>query len=131
MPESARCTSRISPGVVADDGADRDLRRDVAGHALADARQPLLHEVVGLALDRRLRLLDVVERDRRGLDVGGDVQHLLEALALVQVLREPQPGAGDAGQRRAPPRKIARVRNAGRALSVTRSRPYVAAGAAS
>jgi hypothetical protein len=35
--------------VVADDGADRHLRGDVAGHAFADVLQPLLHEVVGLA----------------------------------------------------------------------------------
>ena len=37
--------------VVADDRADGDLRRDVAGHADADRLQPLLHEVVLLALD--------------------------------------------------------------------------------
>ena len=46
------------PVVVADDGADRDLRRDVAGHAVADRLQPLLHEVVLLALDLAGLLVD-------------------------------------------------------------------------
>ena len=77
--------------VVADHRADRHLRRDVAGHALADRLHPLLDEVVGLAA----HLEGLVGRR---LDVGGDLQHLLVALPLVEALGEAQPGAGDAGR---------------------------------
>jgi len=42
-----------------------------------------------------------------GLDVGGDVEHLGEALALVQVLAEPEAGTGDRGERLAPPKEVA------------------------
>ena len=103
--------------VVADDGADRDLRRHVAGHPLADALEPLLHEVIGLALERGV----VLELDRGRLDVGGDVEHLLEALLLVEVLREAEAGAGDGGQRLAPSRQITRV--AGRRRLATLGQP--------
>ena len=99
MPLSGRFTSSISPCVVADDGADRHLRRDVAGHALAHRLQPLLHEVVLLAAHLE-RLVG------GGLDVGGDVQHLLESLALVQALGEAQPGAGDRRERLAPAHQV-------------------------
>ena len=88
------------PAVVADDRADGHLRRDVAGHALADRLQPLLHEVVLLAPD----LEGVVGR---GLDVGRHLQHLLVALLLVEALGEAQTGAGDAGQRLAPAEEVA------------------------
>ena len=52
-------------GVVADHGADRDLGRHVPGHALAGVGQPLLHEVVGLALDLDQLVGQLVERRRR------------------------------------------------------------------
>ena len=89
--------------VVADDGADRHLRRDVAGHADADRLHPLLDEVGVLAtfLGRQQHLVG------GHLDVGGDPQHLLEALPLVQVLGEPEPGAGDRRQRLAPAHEVA------------------------
>ena len=44
----------------------------------------------------------------RHLDVGGDAQHLLEALALVEVLGEAEAGAGDRRQRLAPAHQITR-----------------------
>ncbi len=94
---------------VADDGADRDLGRHVAGHAFADALEPFLHEMIGLALERGV----VLELDRGRLDVGRDVEHLLEALLLVEVLREPETGSCDRGQRLAPSSKIAGVHVAG------------------
>ena len=72
-------------GLVAHDRADRDLRRHVAGHTLADRLHPLLHEVVLFAA----HLQRVVGR---GLDVGGDVQHLFEALPFVQALGEAEAG---------------------------------------
>ena len=86
--------------VVADDRADGHLRGHVTRHALADRVQPLLHEVVLLAA----HLQRVVGR---GLDVGGDVEHLLEPLPLVQALGEPEAGAGDRGERLAPADEIA------------------------
>ena len=86
-----------------------DLRRHVPGHPFADALEPLLHEVIGLALERGV----VLELGRGRLDVGRDVEHLLEALLLVQVLREPEAGSGDRGQRLAPSSQIAGVEVAG------------------
>ncbi len=81
--------------VVADDGGDGDLRRDVAGDALADLAQPLVDDVAG------------VEVEPGGhADVGGDREHLLEALLLVEALGEAEPGAGDAGQRLAPAQQV-------------------------
>ncbi len=67
--------------VVADDHPHRDLRGDVAGHPLADRIQPLLDEVVLLPPH-----LERVVGGR--LDVGGDLQHLLVALPLVEALGE-------------------------------------------
>jgi hypothetical protein len=51
-------------GLVADDRPDGDLRGDVAGHALADRLHPLLHEVIGLALDGDRLVLAFALRDR-------------------------------------------------------------------
>ena len=93
-------------GVVAHDRSDRHLRRDVAGHAFADRLHPLLHEVVGLPCD----LVLLVEFAGRGLDVAGDVEHLFEALTLVQALREAEPRASDRGERLAPSGKVAGAR---------------------
>ena len=90
--------------VVADDGADRHLRRDVAGHADADRLHPLLDE---WSCSRRSSAASE-HLVGRHLDVGGDVQHLLEALALVEVLGEPEAGAGDRRQRLAPAHEVAR-----------------------
>ena len=86
--------------VVADDGADRDLRGDVAGHADADR----LASTPGRsgpapAGSRALRAPRWYVAERLvggGLDVGGDVEDLLEALAFVEALGEAEPGAGDA-----------------------------------
>jgi hypothetical protein len=41
-------------------------------------------------------------------DVGGDLQDLLEALLLVEVLGEAEAGPGDAGERLGPAQQIAR-----------------------
>src|SRR5581483_2053510 len=83
-------------GLVADHRPDGRLRRDVAGHALPHARQPLLD------LDAGLDLLQGVVAD-----VGGDPEDLLEALALVEVLREPEAGAGAPGQGLRPAQQVA------------------------
>ena len=40
------------------------------------------------------------------LDVGGHPQHLLEALPLVEILGEAEPGAGDRCQRLAPSHQV-------------------------
>ena len=90
--------------VVADDGADGDLRCDVAGHALAYRLQPLLDEDLGLQLVAG-----------RHPDVGGHLQHLLEPLTLVEALGEPEPGPGDGRQRLAPAQQVLR-RGDGRLL---------------
>ena len=87
--------------VVADDGADGDLGRDVAGHALADSVEPLLEEVARLAPDLEVFL-------GRGTDVGRDLQHLLEPLPLVQALREAEAGARDARERFTPTQQLER-----------------------
>ena len=79
--------------VVVDDGADGRLRGDVAGHPLADAAHPLVDVVLDVELG--------VGGDRRA-DVAGHVEHLLEALALVEALGEAEPGAGDGSQRLRP-----------------------------
>ena len=72
----------------------------VLGHTLADRIEPLLHEVVLLAAH--------LERIVGGsLDIGRNVQHFLEPLALVQALGEPETGAGDGGERLAPAHQIA------------------------
>ena len=92
--------SRISLALVADDGRDRDLRRDVAGDAFADGAQPLVEQHVGLGLF-----------DRGGADVGGDLQHLVEALPLVEALREAETGARDARQRLGPAEQLRRGRD--------------------
>ena len=63
--------------LVPDDGGDRHLRRDVAGDALADRREPFVVTALGLGLF-----------DRRGANVGRDLEHLVEALLLVEALRE-------------------------------------------
>ena len=90
--------SRISPAVVADDRGDRDLGRHVARHALADGAQPLLEAAdVGFGFV-----------DRGGPDVGRDLQHLLEALPLVEALREAEAGARDARQRLGPAQQLER-----------------------
>ena len=83
--------------VVADDRRDRDLRRDVAGDTFADGAQPLVEEHVGFGFV-----------DRGGADVGRDLQHLFEAFAFVEALREPEPGARDARQRLGPPQQVGR-----------------------
>jgi hypothetical protein len=70
-----------------DDRPDRHLGRDVASDTLPDALHPLLDDVLGVELLLRLR---------RGADVAGDGEHLLEPLAFVQALGEPQPSASDA-----------------------------------
>ena len=80
---------------VGDDRRDRDLRGDVPGDALADRRQPLVEQRVGLGL-----------LDRRGPDVGRDLEHLLEALLLVEALGEAEPGAGDGRQRLGPTQEV-------------------------
>ncbi len=82
-------------GVVADHRAHRHLRRLVAGHAVADRVHPLVHQLV----DREVAA-------GRHPHVGRDGQHLLEPLPLVEVLGEAEPGAGDAGQRLAPPDEV-------------------------
>ena len=64
------------------------------------------------------------------LDVGGDPQHLLEALPLVEVLREPETGAGDRRQRLAPPHQVAR-RQLLPTLDVVRHAAHATAGACS
>ena len=102
--------------IVADDRSDGDFRRHVPGHPLADRLQPLLHEVIGLALHGDRLAFDFTRQigfDRRRFDVGGDVEHLFVALALVQVLGEPHTGAGDRSQRLAPSRQFARARRHG------------------
>ena len=111
-PESARWMSRISSSVVADDGRDRDFRRDVARHALADHAEPLLDlpVVIELAPTGRVR------------DVGRDREHLFEALLLVQALRESEAGARDARQRFGPSMQIERGGAAGLVL-VAQDRP--------
>ena len=81
--------------VVADDRRHRDLRGDVALHALADAAQPLVEQRVGLGF-----------LDRDGADVGRDLQHLLEPLLLVEALGEPEAGAGDGGQGLRPAQQV-------------------------
>jgi hypothetical protein len=106
MPESARCTSNSSPVVVAHDGTDRDLGGDVSGHTLADALEPLLHEVVGLATDLGVFGGLGLGLGGRGLDVGGDVEHLLEALPLVQALGEAETRTRDGRQRLAPASQV-------------------------
>ncbi len=94
--------------VVAHHGRDRDLRGDVARDALADRGEPLLEERVGFGLF-----------ERAGADVGRDLENLLEALALVQALREAEAGACDARERLGPPQQIRQRRRRGSA----RSRP--------
>ena len=102
--------------------ADGDLRRHVAGHALAHRVEPLLHEVVLLAphLERLVG---------RGLDVAGHVQDLFEALALVQALGEAETGAGDGGERLGPPHEVAgEVGRGRRGRSHRRGYPRPSAG---
>jgi hypothetical protein len=64
QPQSAALHEQDLTRRVADDGADRDLRRDVAGTP-SPTLPPLLHEMVGLAFDGRRRLVDLVECARR------------------------------------------------------------------
>ena len=66
-----------------------------SARALADLLHPLEDGRVG------------VEGVARGdADVGGDGQHLLEALPLVEVVAEAEPGLGDGRQRLAPPEQV-------------------------
>ena len=81
--------------VVGDDGRDRHLRRDVALHAPPDAEHPFLEQRVGLGL-----------LDRHGPDVGRDLEHLLEALLLVEALGEAHARAGDGGEGLGPPEQV-------------------------
>ena len=69
--------------VVAHHRAHRDLRRLVAGHAVADRAHPLVHQGVGL---------EVAAGGHP--HVGGHRQHLLEPLALVQALGEARARCG-------------------------------------
>ena len=57
--------------------------------------------MLALFLDRQQHLVG------GHLDVGGNPQHFLEPLALVEVLGEPETGAGDRRQRLAPPHEVA------------------------
>ena len=84
--------------VVPDDRPDRHLGRGVAGDTDSHLGQPLLDEDGG-----RLGV-----GTRRHPDVGGHPEDLLEPLTLVEVVAEAEPGAGDAGQRFAPPQQIVR-----------------------
>ncbi len=95
MPESARWIEQQLPLVVADGRAHRHLGRDVAGDALADGVHPLLDQAAGV--------VGIVAR-AVGLDpdVGRHLEDLLEALALVEALGEPQTRAGDAREGLAP-----------------------------
>ncbi len=81
--------------LVPDDRRHRHLGGHVALHALTHGGQPLVEERVGL------RLLD-----GGGTDVGRDLEHLLEALLLVEALGEPETGAGDGGERLRPAEEI-------------------------
>ena len=78
------------------DRADRRLRGDVAGDALADAA---IHSSTS-ARSRARR------RPRSGRMSAATCEHLLEALPLVQALGEAEPGPGDAGERLAPPHQV-------------------------
>ena len=49
---------------------------------------------------------DLQRVERGSLDVAGDVQHLLEALPLVQALGEPETRPGDGRERLAPAHQI-------------------------
>ncbi len=83
--------------VVANDRSDGHLGRDVSRHTFTDRLQPLLHEMVGLALHGDGLVFEFAgscDLVRSGLDVGRDVQDLLVALTLVQVLGETHPGTG-------------------------------------
>ncbi len=79
--------------VVVDHRAHGHLGRDVAGDAVAHALHPLLDEVLGV---------EALVGLRRGPDVAGHRQDLVEPLPLVEALGEAEPGAGDAGQRLGP-----------------------------
>jgi hypothetical protein len=100
--------------VVADDRTDGHLRGLVAGHPVPDRRHPLVHQGVGL---------EVAARGHP--DVGGHLEDLLVALALVEVVGEAEPGAGDAGERLAPADEVLGVR--ARARSVDARRPWTEA----
>lgn len=82
--------------VVADHGADRDFRRDVTGHPKAHALHPFRPEFIEGAVPGN------IAGAGRKAHVGGDVQDLLVPLPLVLALREPETGAGDAGEAFAP-----------------------------
>ena len=85
--------------VVADDGADGDLRRDVAGDPAPDRLHPFGHDLLVLGLF-----------DRSHADVGRDGQHLFEPLLLVPVVGEGQTGPADAGEGLAPSEQLTRGR---------------------
>jgi hypothetical protein len=85
--------------VIANDRSDRHLGRHIPRHTFTDRLNPFADELVTTLLGRTIT-------SSRSLDVAGDVQHLFEAFALVEVLGEPHPGAGNARQRLAPSCKI-------------------------
>ncbi len=112
--------------IVADDRTDRHLRRHVARHVDPDRLHPLLDEVSVLTP----LLAGEQHVVRRHLDVGGHPQHLLEALALVEVLGEAETGAGDRRQRLAPPHQVSR-RQLLPTLDIVRHADHASGGACS
>ena len=81
--------------LVGDDGGDGDLGRHVPLHALAHAAEPFVEQRVALGLF-----------DRDVADVGRHLQHLLEALLLVEALGEAEAGAGHGGERLGPAEEV-------------------------
>ena len=71
--------------VILDCCSDRHLRGLIAGHAFAHLGHPLDNMTLSI-----VELLGILLC--RDLDVGGDLQDLLEALLLVKTLGEPQAG---------------------------------------
>ena len=99
-------------GLVGDHGGDRDLRCHITGDPVPHGRQPLLEQGVALGL-----------LDRGRPNVGRDLQHLLEALLLVEALREPEAGARDAGNDSAQRNRSAAEIASGSAMQASLGRP--------